>query len=64
MNTSQLIKLLKKLEFGASGRPRELSFVIYDNEKINGKFLCEPIIEFDSSGDECAGAELCLRLIN
>jgi len=57
MKTTELISLLKSLEFGISGRPREISLQIGD------EFLPEPSIVFDSSGDGCAGAELCLRVM-
>ena len=57
MNTTELIKVLQKLEKGASGRSREISFSI--NCK---KFLPEPRITVNSTGDGIAGAEICLLL--
>ena len=33
MTTSSLIELLKQYEFGASGRPREISFNLTINKK-------------------------------
>lgn len=57
MTTTELIDLLKKLEHGASGRSREISIIIQD------RFISSPPIRFRSSGDGCAGAELCLEII-
>lgn len=57
MNTTKLIELLRKVEFGASGRPREISFVSDDFH------YTDPVIEIDSTGDGIAGAELTLKLI-
>lgn len=57
MTTTELIKLLQDLEFGGSGRPREISFF------VGKKFIPNPDIKFEGSGDGIAGAELCLRLI-
>lgn len=54
MTTTELIKLLKKCEFGASGRAREVSFM------IGTVFHATPEITFYGSGDGCAGAELSL----
>ena len=33
MNTTELIEMLKSVEFGASGRPREISFS-FNSEEI------------------------------
>jgi hypothetical protein len=56
MNTTELIKLLKGVERGASGRPREISLYI-------GKdFISEPKIRIEGTGDGCAGAELILKI--
>ena len=59
MTTTELIKLLQSVEFGASGRSREISFRI-----LPKKYLFEPIIKIEGTGDGIAGAELCLRLEN
>jgi hypothetical protein len=56
MNTIELIKLLKSVEYGASGRPREISLYI-------GKdFISKPEIKIEGTGDGCAGAELILKI--
>jgi hypothetical protein len=59
MTTTELIKLLSRVEHGASGRPREISFRLKNCKKVN---VFEPTIEIDSTGDGCAGAELTLRI--
>lgn len=56
MTTTELIELLKSVEFGASGRPREISIEIDDN------YLAEPIIKIVGCGDGAAGAELLLKI--
>lgn len=58
MTTTELIELLKSVEFGASGRPREIS-ISYNSGKI---FFPEPDISISGTGDGIAGAELCLEL--
>jgi hypothetical protein len=60
MTTSDLIDLLKQHEFGASGRPREISFNVIINEK--NYLLGDTKILFTGSGDGCAGSELILNL--
>jgi len=60
MTTTELIELLKGVEFGASGRAREISVDFVDN-KDKSMFFYEPKIEIDSTGDGVAGAELSLR---
>ncbi|MBD8348594.1 hypothetical protein [Dysgonomonas sp. HGC4] len=61
MTTTELIKLLQKLEKGASGRSREIS--IYTKDE-SGEEVCimreSHTLVFGSSGDGCAGAELQL----
>jgi hypothetical protein len=57
MTTTELIELLKSVEFGASGRAREISFRI-----SHENYIFEPYIKIDCTGDGVAGAELCLRL--
>jgi hypothetical protein len=61
MTTTQLIKLLKSVEYGASGRPREISFYRED-EDGERNFMSEPYISIDGTGDGVAGAELILLL--
>lgn len=58
MNTTQLIEMLKSVEFGASGRPREIS-IGYNSGKIH---FPEPDISISGTGDGVAGAELFLEL--
>lgn len=60
MTTTELIKLLQKVEFGASGRPREVSFKVPSKFKT---FIPEPEIIIDGTGDGIAGAEITLKLI-
>ena len=58
MTTTELIELLKKHEFGgATGRPREISF-LYKNS-----FLAEPDIVVESTGDGMF-SEITLELKN
>lgn len=59
MNTTELIELLKSVEFGASGRPREISISL-DSE---GMFFPDPEFSITSTGDGIAGAELGLEII-
>lgn len=57
MTTTELIKMLKRHEFGgASGRPREISLCIDD------EFIPVPDIILDSVGDGLF-TEICLRVI-
>ena len=57
MTTTDLIRILKQNEFGgASGRPREISFV------TEAGYIFEPDIVVDSTGDGLV-TEICLRLI-
>ena len=58
MNTTELIEMLKSVEFGASGRPREISFS-FNSEEI---FFPSPDISISGTGDGIAGAELSLEL--
>ena len=58
MNTSELIELLKSVEFGTSGRPREISIRL-DSEGI---FLPYAKLDVVGTGDGIAGAELTLEL--
>jgi hypothetical protein len=57
MTTTELIKLLKNIEFGASNRPRTIS-ITYDKDK----YLFEPNIEILSTGDGICGAEVNLKI--
>jgi hypothetical protein len=56
MNTTELIKMLQKVEHGVSGRARTVNF------EVNGKFISEPEIKIAGTGDGCAGAELMLSI--
>lgn len=58
MNTTELIELLKSVEFGESGRPREISISL-NSEKM---FLPNPEFNIAGTGDGIAGAELTLEL--
>lgn len=58
MTTTELIKLLKQCEFGASGRAREISFEI----KNTKRHMFMPDIKIIGSGDGIAGAQLTLEL--
>ena len=57
MTTTELVKLLQSIEKGASGRSREISFVINDEE------IFEPYIKIIGTGDGIAGAEVTLRIL-
>ena len=59
MTTTDLIKVLKKIEFSASGRPREISFLISDKKE---KFIYCPNITLDSTGDGVCGSEVTLKI--
>ncbi len=59
MTTTELIKLLKRIEFGASGRAREISFKVPSKAKT---FIYEPNIEVNSTGDGICGAEVTLKI--
>lgn len=63
MNTTKLIEELQRLEFGASLRPREISFVVR-REGEEDIYLHEPEIVRDSTGDGICGAEVCFSLID
>ena len=58
MTTTELIELLKSIEFGASGRPREIS-ISFDSE---GMFIPYPKLNIIGTGDGIAGAELTLEI--
>ncbi len=58
MTTSDLIALLQKNEKGFNGIPRELSFV------VNGIFIAEPDVVFNSCGSGICGEELTLEIKN
>lgn len=58
MNTTELIELLKSVEFGASGRPREISISFNSGEV----FFPNPKLNIVGTGDGIAGAELTLEL--
>jgi len=61
MTTTDLIDVLQRLEKGASGRSREISF--YIGAGCEAEFISIPNIEVDSTGDGIAGAELTLRVV-
>lgn len=56
MTTTELIKLLKNVEFGASGRAREISIT------VNGIFIPKPNFKINGTNDGCAGAGLNLLI--
>ena len=58
MTTTELIELLKSVEFGASGRPREIS-ISFNSEEM---FFPNPKLNIVGTGDGVAGAELTLEL--
>ena len=58
MTTTELIELLKSVEFGASGRPREISISL----NSEGMFFPNPKLNIVGTGDGVAGAELTLEL--
>lgn len=60
MTTTELIEVLKRLEKGASGRSREISFWVGGEHE--GQFISSPEIEVLSTGDGIAGAEITLLL--
>ncbi len=61
MTTTELIKLLQKLEKAASGASREITIYKEDETGELVSLMKESdTIEFLSSGDGCAGAELSL----
>jgi hypothetical protein len=56
MTTTELIILLNKLEYGASGRAREITFYNKKGKKLG----CN--VKLISTGDGCAGAEIDLMI--
>lgn len=56
MTTTELIELLKSVEKGASGRSREISFIVGD------EYIIEPNIKIIGTGDGMCGAELDLEI--
>ena len=54
MNTTELIELLKSVEFGASGRPREISISINSGEM----FFPNPKFNIAGAGDRVVTLEL------
>jgi hypothetical protein len=60
MTTTELIKLLKSIEFGASGRPREITFWFEGGPKVNTYSFKS--LELSSTGDGVAGAEVSFNL--
>jgi len=63
MTTTELITLLKKHEFGASGRPREILLEIEsDDEKVILAFYENHKFVVTGGGDGIAGAQLNLEI--
>ena len=62
MTTTELITLLKKIEYGASGRPREISFTLKVTP-FEEKYISKCDIELASTGDGVAGAQVHLILL-
>jgi len=60
MTTTELIDILKSIEKGASGRSRTISFTIQN--KNGTRYIPEPEIKLDGTGDGTLGAE-CSFLI-
>lgn len=61
MTTTELIELLQKYEKGATGRSREIRIYTKDmNNDLTSVVNESDSIDFLSSGDGCAGAELSL----
>ena len=58
MTTTELIELLKSVEFGTSGRPREISISFNSGEV----FFSNPKLNIAGTGDGVAGAELTLEI--
>ncbi len=58
MNTTELIELLQSVEFGASGRPREISISF----NLGGLFFPNPKLSIVGTGDGVAGAEVTLEI--
>ena len=58
MTTTELIELLKSVELGASGRPREISISFNSGEV----FFPNPKLNIVGTGDGVGGAELTIEL--
>lgn len=54
MNTTELIELLKNVEFGASGKPREINISFNSGEM----FLPNPKLNIAGAGDRVVTLEL------
>ena len=66
MKTTELIELLQSVEFGASGRSREITIrSIYKNGNTGRKKILSEsdILEIRMTGDGCCGAELMLGIV-
>ena len=61
MTTTELIKLLQSFEKGASGRSREISVKVKQNDNSPNFFGCAKITVI-STGDGVAGAQIELLL--
>jgi hypothetical protein len=62
MTTTELIKILQRVERGASGRSRVISLSIYKDRESEDSdmYLPEPEFIINSTGDGVCGAELDL----
>ena len=58
MNATELIELLQSVEFGTSGRPREISISLNSGEM----FFPNPKLNIIGTGDGVAGSELTLEI--
>ena len=57
MTTTELIILLQKIEHGASGQSREISFTVGD------LYIADAEVKLISTGDGCCGAEVDLEIV-
>lgn len=57
MNTTELIELLKSVEFGASGRPRKISIsfnseeMFFPNPKLNVAGVGDRVVTLELTGE-------------
>jgi hypothetical protein len=64
MTTTELIELLQKYEFGASGRSREIKIYKRKNKNIIKVLLEKDKLELYSTGDGVCGSEISLIINN
>ena len=63
MTTTEFINQLKEIEFGRSGRPREITFYYKTRKDIKkGSRITFDGLDLCSTGDGCCGAEVDFRL--